>query len=664
MPVFKQRIRLLSCVSWLAMASNVIAPIAFAAEPVSPADTHTATPVKHVIVIYGENRSFDHLFATYKPVSGDKIMNLLSEGIVNADGTPGPNYKKAVQYQATDTTTYSISPTKTAPYQTLPPPLSNGNQAASDTNPPPFATVQAAAARDTGLLPSDDYLLTTGATGLPPNSIDTRIANVTHLPPGPFQLSPGLPYDAYANSPVHRYYQMYQQADCSATHATAANPSGCLNDLFPWVEVTIGAGSNGMPQPQPFTDMTTGEGATAMGFYNVQKGDMPYFKQLADQYSISDNYHQPAMGGTGLDSIIAGFGDAIWYADASGNPATPPANQIENPDPESETNNYYTQDGYSGGSYSACADTSQKGVASVVSYLKSLPTKIDPNCQPGHSYLLNNYNPGFAGNGTKLPLGPTDFTIPPVPQASIGDVLEKAGISFHWYGEDFNNFVANPSTSFYCNICNPFLYQSHFMENANLRTQVNKDTSDLYTDLQNGTLPAVSFVKPDGLNDGHPASSKFSIYEAFVRKILTELRSKPDLWNSTAVFITVDEGGGYYDSGYIQPVDFFGDGTRIPMIVVSPWTRGGHVSHSYTDHVSVLKFIEANWHLPTISGRSRDNLPNPIQHGNNPYVPVNSPSIGDMMDMFHFNHGHDQHGQDENDNGKGNGQQDNQSHKG
>ena len=148
MPAFKQRIRLLSCVSWLAMASNVIAPIAFAAEPVSPADTHTATPVKHVIVIYGENRSFDHLFATYKPVSGDKVMNLLSEGIVNADGTPGPNYKKAMQYQATDTTTFSISPTKTAPYTTLPPPLAGGNQFASDTNPPPFATMQAAAARE------------------------------------------------------------------------------------------------------------------------------------------------------------------------------------------------------------------------------------------------------------------------------------------------------------------------------------------------------------------------------------------------------------------------------------------------------------------------------------------------------------------------------------
>ena len=52
--------------------------------------TSTATPIKHVIVIIGENRTFDHIFATYKPVAGQTVYNLLSKGIVNADGTPGP----------------------------------------------------------------------------------------------------------------------------------------------------------------------------------------------------------------------------------------------------------------------------------------------------------------------------------------------------------------------------------------------------------------------------------------------------------------------------------------------------------------------------------------------------------------------------------------------
>ena len=216
-----------------------------------------------------------------------------------------------------------------------------------------------------------------------------------------FQLTPGVKYDDYANSPVHRFYQMWQQMDCHADYATPNNPSGCLSDLFPWVETTIGAGSNGKPQPSPFTNLTTGEGSTAMAFYNVQQGDAPYMKELADQYTLSDNFHQSFEGGTGANHIMFGYADAMWYSDGKGNALTPPTNQIEDPNPQAGTNNYYAEDGYGdadgtgGGSYSACADISQPGVAPVVNYLQSLATPIDPRCEAGHYYLLNNYNPGL-----------------------------------------------------------------------------------------------------------------------------------------------------------------------------------------------------------------------------------------------------------------------------
>lgn len=616
------------------MVSQAFAPAVWAATPLGTNDLNTKTPIKHVIVIYGENRTFDHVFGTYRSPSGDHVQNMLSEGIVNEDGTPGPNFAKAAQYQASVTDSFTVAPAKTSPYTTLPPPLAGGNAVASDDSPPPFATIQAAENFDYGLLPHDLRLLTTGATGLEAGAVDTRIANVNALPNGPFQLTPGVPYDAYAASPVHRYYQARQQTDCDAAKATEKNPSGCQNDLFPWVEVSVGAGSNGKPKPSGFNDQTTREGAASMGFYNVMQGDMTYFKKLADEYTISDNYHQPAMGGTGLNSIMAGFGDAIAYTDGKGNATTPPADQIENPNPQAGTNNYYTQDGYSGGSYSACADASQPGVGSVVNYLKGLPKAVTPNCEDGHYYLLNNYNPGYLGNGA-IDTADT-FAIPPVPTNSIANVLLSGGVSFSWFGEGYNDYVQNPTsaTNVYCNICNPFQYQTSIMTKDGVREQVLKDTTDFYSDLQAGILPAVSFVKPGALNDGHPASSKFSIYEAFVRKVLTELRKNPKLWASTAVFITVDEGGGYWDSGYIQPVDFFGDGSRIPLIVVSPFTRGGHVSHEYGDHASILKFIEANWGLPAISGRSRDNLPNPVQSGSNPYAPTNGPALGDLMSLF------------------------------
>jgi phospholipase C len=158
---------------------------------------------------------------------------------------------------------------------------------------------------------------------------------------------------------------------------------------------------------------------------------------------------------------------------------------------------------------------------------------------------------------------------------------------------------------------------------------------NLYSDISSNKLPAVSIVKPSGYVDGHPASSKLNLFEGFAKKIVDQVQASPYA-KDTAIFITFDEGGGYYDSGYVQPLDFFGDGTRIPLIVVAPYLKPGHISHAYADHVSIVKFIERNWGLQTISHRSRDNYPNPITEWDNPYVPVNSPAISDLFDFFDF----------------------------
>jgi phospholipase C len=174
------------------------------------------------------------------------------------------------------------------------------------------------------------------------------------------------------------------------------------------------------------------------------------------------------------------------------------------------------------------------------------------------------------------------------------------------------------------------------MANATIRTAHIQDTANLYTDIANNTLPAVSFVKPSGYVDGHPASSKLDLFEGFAKKIVDAVQANPAVWQDTAIFITFDEGGGYYDSGYVQLLDFFGDGTRTPMIVVSPYTRAGHIAHDYSDHVSILKFIERNWKLHPVTSRSRDNFPNPVSEWFNPYVPVNTPAISDLFELFDF----------------------------
>ena len=272
---------------------------------------------------------------------------------------------------------------------------------------------------------------------------------------------------------------------------------------------------------------------------------------------------------------------------------------------------------------------------------------VRPNCENGHYYLLNNYNPGYFGDGTVDTVD--EFTIPPSSTRTIGDELLEHDVSWRYYGENWDAYVADPQGyapgNEYCNICNPFQYATSIMADATVRTTHLKDETDLFADVQSGWLPAFSIVKPSGLLDGHPASSKLDLFEGYSKKIVDAIKAQPDVWKDTAVFITFDEGGGYWDSGYVQPLDFFGDGTRIPFITVSPYSTGGHVSHAYADHVSILKFVkEKNWRSPPITGRSRDNLPNPIAlPTRNPWVPINGPSIDDLVDEFDFGH----HGPDQ-----------------
>jgi phospholipase C len=180
-------------------------------------------------------------------------------------------------------------------------------------------------------------------------------------------------------------------------------------------------------------------------------------------------------------------------------------------------------------------------------------------------------------------------------------------------------------------------YSSQIMTNPALLANTEHGLDDFRADVASGSLPAVSFLKP-GNDDGHPGYSTLAAFEGFVDQAVTEVQDNPTLWNNTAILVTFDEGGGYYDSGYIQPVSFFGDGTRVPMIAISPYSKPGYVSHTYTDHASLLKFIERNWRLPTLSSLSLDNLPNPTSHRDNPYVPTNRPAIGDLFDMFDFHH--------------------------
>ena len=264
---------------------------------------------------------------------------------------------------------------------------------------------------------------------------------------------------------------------------------------------------------------------------------------------------------------------------------------------------------------------------------------IKPNCAANTYYLVNNYNLGYTADGmlANPSNDPTKFTLPPQPTTlpTIAGALSAKGVSWKYYSDgcgDGSN-SSSGTTADYCGICDPLTGFASIMTTS-LKNNL-QDVNNLYSDIAARSVPSVTFVRPLEQMAGHPANAVLALYENFVTNLVNMARDQPDLWKGTAIFITYDEGGGDYDTGYIQPVDFFGDGTRIPLIAASPYAKKGFVDHTYYDHVSVLKFIERNWGLSPLSARSRDNLPNPVQPAG--YAPINGPAIGDLTNLFNFN---------------------------
>jgi len=538
----------------------------------------TTTPIQHLIVVVGENLSFDNLFGVYEPKSGIAVHNILSEEIVNRDGSPGPNFARAAQRRAEVRDLYAVTPRIIGTY---------------------------------GLLPQPG---TTHAVGLPRNVPDQRFPEL--LPNGPFQITKYIHYTQPVGDPVHRFFQMWQQINDGR------------RDLFVWVAETSGEGSQNRLDPSS----STNQGAVAMGFYNMASGDAAYFRELADTYALNDNYHQPVMGGTGANFQALATGHAIAYWE-EGALAKPPANQIEDPNPRPGTNNWYTQSGYSSGSYTKCSDPSEPGIAAIHTHLAGLPYSSfnDGNCESGAYYLVNNYNAGFLPNGNPASLGPKVPRVPPQAEPTIAETLSRRGLTWKWYS---GGRTGTGTTGEYCPVCDPLIFSSAIMTSPLKGNLQGHDA--LFRDIGNGDMPAVAFVIPPNSESGHPASSTVSAYEQFLRRLIGKVQSIRSLWETAAILVTVDESGGYWDSGYIQILDAFGDGTRIPLIAVSPFAKKGAVDHTYADHVSILKFIEANWRLDPLSARSRDRLPNPEADPADRYVPANRPAIGDLMTLFAF----------------------------
>ena len=335
-------------------------------------DGKTRSPIKHVIVIIGENRTFDHLFATYKPKNGETIDNLLSKKIIKEDGTPWPELR---------------------PGESV-----HGGRLAAERlgDQPRFEdAVRGAAAADGAELrrgaefhhrggregrrerprrrllhvPDDRRL------GLASGGVDTRIANVNSAPPGAVPAHrPAITDDDYAGSPVHRFYQMWQQLDCNVAYATLDNPSGCLADLFPWVETDDRRGEQRQARTRSRARARTRWPSTTWPMATCK-----YTKPLADEYTISDNYHQAVQGGTGANHVAHDDGRRHLVLRRNGQRRGPPQQRDREPGPGRRARTTGTRRTATPAARTASARTRRSpGVGEVESYLGSLSRPVEP----------------------------------------------------------------------------------------------------------------------------------------------------------------------------------------------------------------------------------------------------------------------------------------------
>ncbi|KFE33943.1 phospholipase C [Thioclava atlantica] len=491
------RALMLSAASALALAG--------ATAQAKEAQRNTATPIKHLVVIFQENVSFDHYFATYPHAK-------------NPDGVPA-------------------------------------FKAMSDT--PKADTLEAAG------------LLDTNPNKTNPKNADAAVA--------PFRLS--------------RAHAATADQDHGYTAEQAAFNGGKM-DLFP---VNTGRGDK------------TGDGAfvtkgLVMGYYDGNT--VTALWNYAQHFAMSDNSFSTTFG-----------------------PSTPGAINLVS----GQTNGMELPPGYK----LEADGTYDKGrVVPDGNGGWTMISDLDPTgdvCSKGKTALMTGRN--------------------------IGDLLNEADVTWGWFEGGFDLGVTNANGTTGCartttsqvTNASPVDYIPHhepfqyYPSTANPTHQrpasvdvigTNKDgganhqydLTDFYAALKAGNMPAVSFLKAPGYQDGHAGYSDPLDEQEFVVKAVNDIEQSPE-WKDTAIVIAYDDSDGWYDhamaivNGSKIPVGNYdvlngdrcgagtalpgvngqpaqgrcGYGTRLPLLVISPYAKANHVDHTLTDQSSVTRFIEDNW---------------------------------------------------------------------
>ena len=296
-----------------------------------------------------------------------------------------------------------------------------------------------------------------------------------------------------------------------------------------------------------------------MGYYKT--ADLPLYN-LAKKYTVCDHFFHSVFGGSFLNHI--------WLVSAA-SPVFPnaPANIIAQVDSTGKLikDGTVTPDGYA---------------VNTANSVNLHPQKDNPA-----NLVPNQTNP------------------------TIGDRLSDKGISWAWYSGGWNNAVTgNPDPTFTYHH-QPFAYFARYAEGTKERAEHLKDETEFLEAAKKGTLPAVSFVKPIGLENEHPGESTVTGGERHAVELINAVLNGPN-GKDAVIILTYDENGGFWDHVAPPVIDKWGPGTRIPALIISPFAKKGYVDHTTYETVSILSFIEKRWGLKPLN--ARDEHADPLSH--------------------------------------------------
>ena len=549
----------------------------------------------HLVVIYEENHSFDNLYGGWGKVGNSRVDGLGQGAAAQVDQTGRPIgclLQNDANLVPTTTTVRWLDGTQHPGLQSVSCSSTTPKGVAFDSHfssPAPF--------------PIQDHVAAADRTCAPP-----RLFAASGVEKGdPQGLAGGCTRDL-----VHRFYQEQYQLD------------GGRQDRY-----VTGSDAAGLTQ----------------GYYDT--ASLPVYRYLhakkAPNYVIADHFFQSAFGGSFLNHQYLVAARAPEY-DTTARPVPQGKNSVldGNGFPNSSYPLYAPQPGATYND-SVLAQVCPPGATTGTN---GFP--VDAQGRACGNFGVNTMQPSWqptAGGGNVLPgINDTDPS-KPFYEPNIGDRLSARNVSWNWYSGGWDNAAGNVDGAGWTNgsngssctdpnhgpsavypYCADTLFQFHhqplnyfqnYAPGAPGRTHL-KDEADFLAAADNGTLPAVSFVKPIGAENEHPGYASTDNGESHLVQLLKRIEAGPDAKN-TLVVVTYDEFGGQSDhvappgqGNNNGPSDAYGPGTRIPALVVGrPLEHSGVDSTSY-DTTSILATIERLYDVRPLG--TRDAAVNDLRH--------------------------------------------------